>query len=62
MKAVEKKWVESETSTAAGCIAELMAGWNKIEAAAKLRFPGASKEELYQICKGAMNHALRIKG
>lgn len=40
-------------------IAELMAGWNKIESAAKAQFPKASKHELYEICKGAMNHALR---
>ena len=42
-------------------IATMMAGWNKIEAAAKAQFPQAGKDELYQICKGAMNHALGIK-
>ena len=42
-------------------IAEMMAGWNKIEAAAKAQFPKASKAELYEICKSAMNHALGIK-
>ena len=42
-------------------IAELMAGWNTIEAAAKKQFPHADKEELYEICKGAMNHALGLK-
>ena len=42
-------------------IAEMMAGWNKIEAAAKAQFPAASKEELFLICKGAMSHALGIK-
>ena len=42
-------------------IATMMAGWNKIEAAAKAQFPHAGKDELYQICKGAMNHALGIK-
>ena len=40
-------------------IATLMAGWNTIEAAAKAQFPKASKDELYEICKGAMNHALK---
>lgn len=39
---------------------ELMAAWNTIAAAAKQQFPGASAEELYQIIKGAMNHALKI--
>jgi hypothetical protein len=38
-------------------IRELMAGWNKIEAAAKAQFPSANKEELYAICKGAMDYA-----
>jgi len=49
----------SSNKQIAADIAELMAGWNKIEAAAKAQFPKASKEELYEICKGAMNHALR---
>jgi hypothetical protein len=39
-------------------MAEMMQGWNKIEAAAKKQFPNATKEELFQICKSAMNHAL----
>jgi hypothetical protein len=39
-------------------IAELMAGWNTIEARAKKKFPRANAEELYEICKGAMDHAL----
>ena len=41
-------------------IATLMSGWNKIEAAARIQFPRASKNELYEICKGAMNHALKV--
>jgi hypothetical protein len=48
-------------ATTVSDIAEMMAGWNKIEAAAKVQFPAASKEELFLICKGAMNHALGIK-
>lgn len=40
---------------------EMMDGWDKIMAAAKAQFPGATEEELYQIAKGAMNHALGIK-
>lgn len=48
----------NQATTAAQDIAELMAAWNKIMAAARQQFPGASEEELYQIAKGAMNHAL----
>ena len=47
--------------TLASDLAEMMAGWSKIEAAAKVQFPNADKEELYKICKGAMNHALGLK-
>jgi len=49
------------TTSFASDMAELMAGWNKIEAAAKAQFPKASEEELYQICKGAMAHAIGLK-
>lgn len=44
--------------TTAEAIKEMMEGWNKIMEAARQQFPGASEEELYQITKGAMNHAL----
>jgi hypothetical protein len=44
----------------AKAIAEMMKAWNTIEAAARLQFPKATDAELYQICKGAMNHALGI--
>ena len=47
--------------TTAEVIKEAMRGWNVIEAAAKKQFPAASKDELYEICKGAMNHALKIE-
>ena len=40
---------------------EMMNGWNKIMAKAKAQFPNATGDELYQIAKGAMNHALGIK-
>ncbi len=40
-------------------IKTLMEGWNKIESAAKAQFPKATKEELYQICKGAMDRAMK---
>jgi hypothetical protein len=36
-----------------------MAGWHKIEAAAKKQFPKATKEEIYQITKRAMLAALQ---
>ena len=39
-------------------MSELMAGWNKIESAAKEQFPNATKEELYEITKSAMCYAL----
>ena len=51
----------NENKNIAADIATMMNGWNKIEAAAKAQFPHAGKDELYQICKGAMNHALGIK-
>ena len=38
----------------------MMNGWHKIEAAAKAEFPNASSEEIYQITKNAMMHALKI--
>ena len=47
--------------TLAEDLKEMMEGWNKIEAAAKQQFPNATKAELYEICKGAMNHAIGIK-
>lgn len=48
-------------TTFAEDLKEMMNGWNKIMAAAKVQFPKATEEELYQIAKGAMNHALGIK-
>ena len=39
---------------------EMMEAWNKIMAAARKQFPMATEEELFEIAKGAMNHALRI--
>jgi hypothetical protein len=47
-------------TTAAQDIAEMMAAWNKIMTAAREQFPGASEERLYEIAKGAMNHALGL--
>ena len=45
----------------AEALKEMMDGWNKIMAAAREQFPTATEEELYQIAKGAMNHALGIR-
>ena len=47
--------------TTVEAIKEMMAAWNTIEAKAKKQFPAATKEELYEICKGAMSHAIGIK-
>lgn len=47
--------------TTAQALKAAMAGWNTIEAKAKQQFPNATQEELYQICKDAMKHALGIK-
>jgi formiminotetrahydrofolate cyclodeaminase len=47
--------------TIAQALQEMMEAWNKIMAAAKIKFPKATDEELYQISKVAMNHALGKK-
>ena len=47
-------------ATIAQDIKEMMEGWNKIMIAAKAQFPQATEEEIYEIAKGAMNHALGI--
>jgi hypothetical protein len=47
--------------TTVDALKEMMAGWNAIETKAKAQFPNATKEELYQICKDAMNFALSQK-
>ena len=39
-------------------LVELMNAWTMIEREAKEWFPKASKEEIYKITKGAMDHAL----
>lgn len=46
--------------TTAEALKEMMEGWNTIMEAARQEFPNATEEELYQIAKGAMNHALGI--
>jgi len=51
-------WQPQPTLT--GDLAEMMAGWNTIEAAAKEQFPGASPEEIYQTTASAMNRALGL--
>lgn len=43
---------------AAADIKEMMTAWNVIQKAAEQKFPEATKEELYQIVKSAMQHAL----
>lgn len=48
----------TKQGTFAGDMAEMMACWAKIEAAAKEQFPNDTDEERYQRCKGAMLYAL----
>jgi len=38
----------------------MMEAWNKIQKAARQQFPNATEEELYEITKDAMNHALGL--
>jgi hypothetical protein len=47
--------------TTAQALKEMMNGWNAIEAKAKLQFPNATPDELYAICKSAMEYALKIR-
>lgn len=47
-------------TTFAQDLAEMMAAWNKIMAAARAQFPTASEEELFAITKDAMNHSLKL--
>ena len=35
--------------------------WNRIESAARKQFPNMTPDELYEVCRNAMNHALGIK-
>jgi len=51
---------QNKTQTDAEFMAELMKAWNTIEAAAKAQFPNISNEERYQMCKGAMDHAIGL--
>lgn len=46
------------TTTAAQDLQEMMIGWDKIMAAAKIEFQNSTDEELFQIAKSAMTHAL----
>lgn len=47
--------------TIAEDFSELMHGWDTIMKAAREQSPDATEEEIYEIAKGAMNHALGIK-
>lgn len=42
-------------------VAELMRGWNTIEAKARQEFPEADDDTIYRITSMAMNHALGIR-
>jgi hypothetical protein len=34
--------------------------WNRIESAARKQFPNMTPDELYEVCRNAMNHPLGI--
>lgn len=42
-------------------LVELMGGWNQIMGEARKKFTSSTDEELFEITKGAMNHALGIQ-
>ena len=46
-------------TTAAQDLEEMMTGWDRIMESARLWFPTATEEELYQIASIAMKNALR---
>jgi len=48
------------TATFSQDIAEMMAAWNTIMAAARKQFPQASEEALYQMTAGAMKKSLGL--
>jgi len=50
----------SSNKSLAADLREMMTAWATIEAAARREFPGACEEEIYQICRGAMDHALKL--
>ncbi len=41
-------------------ISEMMANWSKAEAAARMQFPAATDDEIYQVVKSAMNRSLGL--
>jgi hypothetical protein len=48
------------TPNLAADLREMLANWNKIEAAARTRYPNASEKEIYRLTSGAMNHSLGL--
>lgn len=44
----------------AQAISEMMVNWSKAEAAARLQFPIATDEEIYQVVKSVMNRSLGL--
>ena len=51
---------KTNNATLAADLKEMMAAWSKIETAARREYPKCSEEEIFEICKGAMNHALKL--
>lgn len=41
-------------------VARMLEIWNTIEAKARVDFPNASEEEIYQITSGAMKHVCKV--
>lgn len=57
---MKTKLMDQAKTDAGKAVAEMMGVWGEIRKAAKKQFPKASEEELFQICSGAMNHALGL--
>ncbi len=54
--------MSTSNPTFAQDILEMMSVWTKIVAAARVQFPRASEERIFEIASGAMNHVLGVKG
>lgn len=50
----------NKPTTFAEDLREMMAAWDKIMTAARVQFPNATEEQLYQIAHAAMKHALGL--
>lgn len=57
-KEEEKEEEEKEKMTDAEAFREIMDAWNTILSVARQHYPAATDEEIYQITRGVMDHAL----